>query len=470
MNYLFPVSLQEMQGSGVECCEFPGGVMLARDSLEKSIAHLISKGINMPRNPTPRPSMYESVYVIDIPGREEIPGPEGYNVTFEPRPVPSFPEGQSIVHSWHGNEAGRESVRKIALSILRKVTDRKIVITAENGKGHEVWDADCFFIHLFSTPRVDDDSPVGIDDYRIVPSAVPSTVFGYRISSKTAFPDPGIGLSIKATGEFPVASLVNNSLFILLDLNKWSEDDLMVFRRIIESVALAFANEDDKATLTARFQRYYEAKERRKFVAMIRRIGSARAEAIRKEVTTLEKRAAEQQLQFTNTLRNLTQSKKELAVLESHGRDADMFLKQFRNISSFKKVRGLRMDGPAVIVTTECLFCTDPRTKKIHKIGEFDISFNTETMDLRFNNLTHKVRAYDNGMNAPHVFPDGHMCMGSASEYFPELMSKFDFQSVFDLAIQFVESVNTGDNAGRHVDKWPIATPEELKAAGISTN
>ena len=122
-------------------------------------------------------------------------------------------------------------------------------------------------------------------------------------------------------------------------------------------------------------------------------------------------------------------------------------------------VTNIEVDDKKIKVFTDTLYCTDPRTDILHEIGEFriEISFNGKEDCVRWFNLTRDINGNMPDMQAPHVFKNGKACLGNAAEIFPELIANFEFAAVALVAIQFIESVNTDDSAGKHIDSWPIA-------------
>jgi hypothetical protein len=60
------------------------------------------------------------------------------------------------------------------------------------------------------------------------------------------------------------------------------------------------------------------------------------------------------------------------------------------------------------------------------------------------------------GMNAPRVYPDGTACIDEIKETLLELIAQFEFATVAELAIQFVETIGE-DELSKFIDKWPLA-------------
>jgi hypothetical protein len=86
------------------------------------------------------------------------------------------------------------------------------------------------------------------------------------------------------------------------------------------------------------------------------------------------------------------------------------------------------------------------------------IVIRTDGLDdgVRWFNSTRRVRTVQPGMNAPRVYPDGTACIDEIKETLLELIAQFEFATVAELAIQFVESVGE-DDMSKFIDKWPLA-------------
>jgi hypothetical protein len=82
---------------------------------------------------------------------------------------------------------------------------------------------------------------------------------------------------------------------------------------------------------------------------------------------------------------------------------------------------------------------------------------NFSNCNVRMFNLDRLVSGYKaEGMQAPHVFPDGHGCLGNIEGILPQLMARMDVPTMLQTILAYLGSVNTEDAAGRHVDKWPL--------------
>lgn len=131
--------------------------------------------------------------------------------------------------------------------------------------------------------------------------------------------------------------------------------------------------------------------------------------------------------------------------------------KEFEALCAIPHVRGVNWRGDNLTVTTDVLYCQDPRSKKWHEIGAFNLVVDQNSSEVRFYNLTRQLNTYENGMHGPHLFPTGRACMGNMQEILPRLVANYEWSAAVEVAIAFVQSVNVDDSAGRHINAWPEA-------------
>lgn len=122
------------------------------------------------------------------------------------------------------------------------------------------------------------------------------------------------------------------------------------------------------------------------------------------------------------------------------------------------KVKAVRVTTGALLVFTDTLVATNPKDGRRHELGEFMIVIRTDGADdgVRWFNSTRRVRTVQPGMNAPRVYPDGTACIDEIKETLLELIAQFEFATVAELAIQFVETVGE-DELSKFIEKWPLA-------------
>jgi len=131
---------------------------------------------------------------------------------------------------------------------------------------------------------------------------------------------------------------------------------------------------------------------------------------------------------------------------------------QFERLLAVPHVKAVRVTTGAILVYTDTICATDARTGLRHELGEFLIVIRTDGVDdgVRWFNSTRRVRTIHTGMNAPRVYADGTCCVDEIKETLLELIAQFEFATVAELAIQFVETL-ANDELSKHIDRWPLA-------------
>jgi hypothetical protein len=139
----------------------------------------------------------------------------------------------------------------------------------------------------------------------------------------------------------------------------------------------------------------------------------------------------------------------------------------FLDTIKIREVSTIYIEGESIHVFTKNIYAKDDRTKKWHDIGTFHIIIGmlSSTYDqnntVRIFNTKHLGMGMNNGFQAPHVWEDGHACHGNLAIGMTEAYKN---RNLFDLVYQiiiFLQSANTSDSAGQHVDSWPEVTEEE---------
>jgi hypothetical protein len=142
-------------------------------------------------------------------------------------------------------------------------------------------------------------------------------------------------------------------------------------------------------------------------------------------------------------------------------KEAEKARTNFNDTMEINKVNAVFIKNGTVHVYTKNLYAKDERTKKWHDIGMFHITIGMLDTQYDVNNT---VRIYNTkyqgigmspGMQAPHVFEDGHACHGNLTVGVTEAYKN---RNLFDLVYQiliFLQSANTGDGAGQYVNSWP---------------
>jgi len=93
-------------------------------------------------------------------------------------------------------------------------------------------------------------------------------------------------------------------------------------------------------------------------------------------------------------------------------------------------------------------------------IGLFEISINLETLEISFantnNRRTGKGRGFGGVIMHPHISKNGEACFGDLTEMIAFATSNADMATLIDVLIQYLQSINILDSAGRDVSCWDL--------------
>ena len=354
------------------------------------------------------------------------------------------------IENWNGENSN--SFKKLAQEILTPIVKRNVVISVPHGNTIEPIIDGKFRIWIWSSPSGSRNQ------------STPKEMWGVRVDcADNSFAPSGEGVAITDLNGWPVAELIGETnLYIHHDICHFDRDrELEIFRHILEETVVALTmSPKEKAKIRKKLAEEKRIRARQAYVQEC----SAR---LQKSLTELEDKISndnaemmELQQSIVHTIRSVKESERQLEHLISfRGRTHELYGQEFDKLLTVKGVRDVNISNGTITVFTDILHCVDPRTDKRHEIGAFRIEIYTDGSNdgVHWYNLTRLVDGYKKEMHAPHVFPDGKACLGSAQEVFPELIANYEFAAVAMLAIQFVESVNTDDSAGEHINKWPIA-------------
>jgi hypothetical protein len=296
----------------------------------------------------------------------------------------------------------------------------------------------------------------------------PRRILGYNLGGYTRLPPEGDGLVLEDEEGFPYAQIIGEEIFILMNIGHHGnahEDGL--FRLILEKLLPHLENKNE--TSEEREERLRQVAERLRTESRAAYIKACSARLNKTIAATREKiskgevdiRSSQEQLvRMIREIQGATRKLEQLLASESQHRDAERYGAEFDQMFRIANVKDVRISNRVISVYTDTLYCVDPRTNMRHEIGRFRIEIYIDGNDngIRWFNLDRKVNGFEGGMQAPHVYSSGKACLGNITETVCELIASYEFAALTMVAIQFIESVNTDDAAGKYIDRWPIAT------------
>lgn len=430
MNFficLEPEQLKKLQDAGVAFCNFEHGVLIENTELENA---LVALGAELAGE---SPTEWSGVRAIQLRLRTTTPPPKA-TVVFE---GPNLEAKEVILPSLE-TFASRVGC---LVRVTNPHSDPSRVSTSEEEYHVRFWSA-----------------PEGRRQTKV------HEIFGYRThngqyDALSASDDPTARVLRDPAGT-PYAELVGRTCYVLFDLPHIREGNTkLIAEALFEAVwAEMSMTPEERAERESRAREEMRKRSRERYISECTRRFDKTLAGTKDTIERGHVAVRNLQEQIVRQIRETTGAERKLAQLEaSRPEMTSAYGKEFDRLLAVPKVKNVQVVDGVVKVFTDTLYCVDPRSGKRHEIGAFRIEIVTSNGDVRWHNLTRTVSAYWEGSNAPHVSGSGHACLGSMAEIIPELVGNYEFAALALVAIQFVESVNTDDPAGKYIDRWPVA-------------
>lgn len=387
-----------------------------------------------------------------IPGclviKSEIKTPfEGiFKITLD---IPSSdPTYKVETKEWEGGD------QKRFIEVAEKFADQihqDVIISVPHGHSSSINDEEKFWIKLWS-------SPFG-EKTKVI---TPEKIWGIKVDcTDNPFSPTHTGEMIVDDNSWTVAELFSNSLYVHYDICHYgSENEKKIFQRVLEEVViLRSLTPEQRKERSGKIKSQRIKKSRDEYINECYKRTEKLVRETKKTITEGEKEIENLQKSLVKKIREVKGSKSKLEQIANNSTlQSEGFGKEFDKLSNIEKIIDLQVSEGVIKIFTDTLYCEDPRSHHIHEIGKFRIEIYTDGQNdgVRWFNLDRKVDGHKDGMNGPHIWLDGKACLGNTQEIFPELIANYEFSVVAMLAIQFVESVNVDDSAGKHISSWPI--------------
>lgn len=166
---------------------------------------------------------------------------------------------------------------------------------------------------------------------------------------------------------------------------------------------------------------------------------------------------------------NRQQEMLDAMILVRENDAGDEFMQQWEQLQAHPRVADIRFSGNNAIeiTTTDDLRLYHPTSGDSRHLGAFRITMTLDNMQIRLNNLS-TVRG---GRDHPHVSA-GRACFGGHQQSFNELLINGQILVLFELLIQYLETLNLADEYGRYGSYWfdaPDERPLEVAEAELVT-
>ena len=269
------------------------------------------------------------------------------------------------------------------------------------------------------------------------------------------------------SGNIP-ASFKNNHLYIHFDIiHSGSPEEELIFRKILaEFLELKKLSSEEIEKRKKEIINKLHEKNKTQYVKMLsdRYFRQSKNRAV--DNTTILQGIQNAETQLHSLYRDLNENQIFIDAVEEKSKTiGEKLLSEYEKIIEMSKIKKVTINGNIISFFTTMIYCVDDRSQKTHEIGEFQIIFDLAADSrgdkvLKFVNLTRSVQtpASTTPYFHPHIPNTGYACQGNMSHTMPRLISDLELEMAVLLAIQFLESANSSDSWGKHIDKWPVKT------------
>jgi archaellum component FlaC len=298
-------------------------------------------------------------------------------------------------------------------------------------------------------------------------SIVTTPVFGLKLGCKDSYSTSsffGVPIYSDNFNEEVIAEFYKNNLYIYDDIvHVCTKNDMKILHKLLEKchMIMTLSKEGLKEYLSSVFERQFM---------------SAMTDNLRKQIEdakitidTCESNAKHYLAEYEQYINKINNNKELLNCLSEKisSLSSESTQEEINSINTLEHVESVIMSSESIVVKTDVLCCTHPVTGTIYEIGEFRITIplKESVTNIKWINLTRTIDGITNTQYAPHVFNEsGTACLGSAQPIMADLKAKYEIKALIAICIQFIESVNITDAAGKYLTKFPVYKAGEKEA------
>ena len=289
--------------------------------------------------------------------------------------------------------------------------------------------------------------------------SVTTLVFGLKLGCRDSCSTSsflGVPIYSDDFNEEVIAEFYENNLYIYNDIvHVCTKNDMKILHKLLEKchMIMTLSKERLKEYLSSAFEK--------QFMSVMTANLREQIEGAKSTISTYESNAKSYLAEYEQCINKISNSKEILGYLSERisSLSPELMQEEINSINTLEHVESVMMGSESIVVKTDVLCCAHPVTGTIYEIGEFRITIplKQSVANIKWINLTRKVNGITNTQYAPHVFNEsGTACLGSAQPIMADLKAKCEIKALIAVCIQFIESVNITDAAGKHLTKFPV--------------
>lgn len=364
-------------------------------------------------------------------------------------------DSQFQIGSWRGE--GRHVMGYIVSRALCPVLKRKVYFDVPHGRPSLYEERGAFQVRVWSTPHPK-------SEVKITP---PSTIWGNyvdcRDSAFTITPHPLPSISIM-DGDYAVAELLPNALYIHHDLvHQDTKDARTIMTKLCEKVVEVMADETNRDLVFKNAKEMFEAGQRTAFRQLVEVGIPARYNRHKDEIKAAKEKAARARQVYFEAEREVYQIEHAMLDPAVVGKKLEEEIAKLQSgcVANIQTavIDASKKDEPVLSGYTTPIIAVDKHNGDTYMLGAYRIDLHLDSGEIFFFNLERMV---DN-CQGPHIDEDGEPCLGNIDEDLVELVSHYEAEAAFTLAIAFLQNPNMDDHEGTRLRNYPLIKRGEEK-------
>lgn len=267
--------------------------------------------------------------------------------------------------------------------------------------------------------------------------------------------------------DIPLIQYKDNNFYFLYDVCEYGTDEEYALIELLLN-GIMVQLEGSMELVETKIQHFYVLEQEKKTKAFIERI-------LAKERGNKQER--ERQLikakQDMENARKLIRSavlniKMQEDMLNTNGDSIaklqDMLNKELAVMRSNKNIKKIDInDNGDILIYTNTIYSNVKGRDNVirrYRFGEYLVQVGASTGTVKFTNMNKEDmrKSYWNSGRSeaphPHISENGNACLGNASTLIMDCVDRYQWGVLADVLINYLESVNIEDSAGKHYWKW----------------
>lgn len=297
------------------------------------------------------------------------------------------------------------------------------------------------------------------------------TAFGFKYCADGVYVPNERYLTVGDT--VPLLQFKDNNFYFLYDTCEYnSEDELKLMDKLVNDMLILIAGSKENVDLA--ISNNVRIEKEKKTKAFIKRLSNRDRENKNKRRDELERKKNDME-SYRKEIRKLcTQIQIEEEVLMANegalNNLEETLNKELQVMIANKKINDVEIDDNGfIIVNTETIFSNVLGRDKVarrYRFGEYKINIDVSNGSVKFYNKNKsdlRYSAWGSKCHHPHVSENGQACLGSASSLIMDCVDRYQWGILADVLVNYLESVNVEDTAGKNFYNWDEVDKEGNK-------